>query len=127
MARPNLGSEDRRDHFIRVRLTLAEKTRLFTLAKSTGLNPSDFVRSHVLSVEPQSRKSSPERQALIAALGQLGKIGSNFNQIARALNRRAETGELIGVSAETITFTLSGLDALVAGLRKLLENDGHSR
>ena len=88
MARPHKTGEETRDFTIRVRVTPAEKKRLKTSADEQGLTVSDFMRLNSLSTAPLFKRATPERAEFIMTLAQLGKIGSNVNQIARALNQR---------------------------------------
>lgn len=121
MTRPKKGGEDVRDQIIRARLTLKEKIELLKIAEQAGMTSSDFIRAKTLQSAPITRKATPERQEFIKALAELGKLGSNVNQVARALNRRSEQGELIGLDQRTIECALNGVDTLTQRLLKLLE------
>ncbi len=55
---------------------------------------SDYVRVTVLNSTPVLKQIDPERAALITGLGQLGKIGSNVNQIARELHLKGSPGRV---------------------------------
>lgn len=125
MTRPHKSGEGKRDLVIRARFTATEKQKLFLLAAEAGLTPSDFIRSRTIGAAPHIRKATPERAAMIEALGQLGKIGSNVNQIARALNRRQESGELTGLSVAEIDYTLHELKIITGALIKALDDHGH--
>jgi len=122
MARPRKTDGDTRDITIRVRVTPAEKLRIWELAAEAGLTPSDFMRVKSLGSVPLRRVALPERTTLLNFLAELGKIGSNVNQIARALNRRADSGELVGVSTDDITRSMLGVDLLTTHITKLLED-----
>lgn len=75
-------------HRIEFRCTATEKERIETLAEKAGaVDVSEYVRALALNQNSQSLKpGGMERKGLIAALGQLGKIGSNVNQLAKAHN-----------------------------------------
>jgi uncharacterized protein (DUF1778 family) len=88
MARPLKGGGDKRESIIRVRFTAAEKIQIQKAASSRGLTVSDFIRVLAINASPLFRKATPERAAFIKGLAELGKIGSNLNQIARAINRK---------------------------------------
>jgi hypothetical protein len=83
------GSERRkRNDHITVRLTAEERAIIETGANAADLTPSSYAR-HKLLGGPQPRsvpKRVLDRMVLSRLLGQLGKIGSNLNQIARASN-----------------------------------------
>ena len=70
------------------RWTPAEHEQLSQRARRAGLSRAAFIRLKTLGDEgPRSQKRpSKERRDLAQLLGELGKIGSNINQIARHLN-----------------------------------------
>ncbi|CCH56534.1 mobilisation protein [Fibrisoma limi BUZ 3] len=124
MARP-LKSDDKRDLTIRVRVTATEKRRIWEQAQRAGQTPSDYVRLQAMATtQPLRRVPTPERKILLDVLAELGKVGSNINQIARSFNASRESGQLASVSPEDINAAMQGLDALTAHCLKLL-NDGH--
>ena len=75
---------------LQVRLTPDESAAIEAKAHTTGLSLSGYARQTLLG-EPTQRtrraKPSPDVQALAILLGQLGKAGSNLNQLARLGNR----------------------------------------
>ncbi len=83
------GSENRRrPALVNFRTTPAEHAELERLAELSGLSIGSYVRARALS-EPTTRavrRPTVERAALSQILAQLGKCGSNLNQIARVLN-----------------------------------------
>lgn len=86
MARPVKTSNNKRIVMVRVRLTTAENTTLNGHAQNTGCTVSDYIREKTLSIPPRIVKATPDRAALIKHLSDLGRIGNNINQIAKALN-----------------------------------------
>jgi hypothetical protein len=87
--RKRSGSENRqRGGFIGFRATAAERAELDALAERAGLSLSSYVRGCALSAPTTRavRRPTVERAALSQILAQLGKCGSNLNQIARVLN-----------------------------------------
>ena len=124
MARPLKQPDARRTIVVRVRLTATEKKYLQDAAATDGLTLSDFLRVHALHALPRRRKPTPERAAFIQALAELGKLGSNLNQIARALNRREPFAAVRNVHAEVIDRAVSGVDTLSHHLLNMLEH-GH--
>ncbi|MDI9319062.1 MAG: plasmid mobilization relaxosome protein MobC [Phycisphaerales bacterium] len=124
MVRPTKIADEKRSLTIRVRVTAAEKKTLVTASENEGYSLSDFMRLKSIHAVPRSKKATPERAALIRGLGELSKLGSNLNQIARALNRRQQVGELQGFSSELLQSLLQQTDRLSAQLLNLLEH-GH--
>ncbi len=57
-------------------------------ANRAGMNVADLVRSQCLDMPPprKARVAPFDRKLACQLLGQLGKIGSNINQIAHAAN-----------------------------------------
>ncbi len=83
------GSEKRqRTKGVRVRLTPDEYTRVVEAADNAGLALGAFARACMLDGPgPRATRKPPvAKEELTRILGQLGKIGSNVNQIARAIN-----------------------------------------
>lgn len=124
MARPLKTDDIRRDIILRVRLTKGERQHLTVLSNDAHCNVSDYVRLKALAAPIHTKKAGPERAAFIAALAQLGKVGSNLNQIARALNRRLLTAQGVDVPEAQIHHAVQEVDSLSAHLIKLLEH-GH--
>lgn len=125
MARPHKGSDDNRGIIFRVRFTADEKKKLLELSAQAGLTPSDFVRVKTIGANPHIKKATPERAALIRLQAELNKVGSNANQIARALNRRADSDTLTGVHTEWINEAMNGIKIVTAQIAKELGH-GHS-
>ena len=78
----------KRTQFIRARVTPEEKAAFLKICGEACLTAGDFIRSKVFGQQPlrvqQVRR--PDQKALSQILAQLGKYGSNLNQIAHALN-----------------------------------------
>lgn len=73
---------------IEFRCTPAEKQQIVSNAANVGAEVSEYCRAKALNQKPQSNtRATGERKLLIESLGQLGKIGSNVNQLARAFNQ----------------------------------------
>ncbi|MGO9545738.1 MAG: MobC family plasmid mobilization relaxosome protein [Rhodomicrobium sp.] len=88
--RKRRGSETRKpSKSVHVRYPLDEYAALDKQAAQLGLTVSAFVRLKTNAIAPEGRKArrtSPERRVAAQYLAQLGKIGSNINQFARAAN-----------------------------------------
>jgi len=85
MARPLKDpSAEPFDQSYLVRLTKTQKlTQLPELAKSLNMDEADFVRFRVFGEKPRRKKATPERVALITALGQLGNIREDINRLVK--------------------------------------------
>lgn len=123
MARPQKPETEKLGSKISFRVTGTEREKIELLASNGGMSISDFVKKTVLGVVPKTRKPSPDRKIFLSALAELGKIGSNVNQIARALNRR--DGEGVNTFPnEIIEHALHGVTMMTRHMRKILENNG---
>ena len=73
---------------IAVRVNAAEETELKSRAARAGISPSTYLRHVALDAPLPRQRSRPpaEVQVLSRLLGQVGKIGSNLNQIAHRMN-----------------------------------------
>ena len=78
-----------------IRCTQDERAAIKTAAERAGLSVGAFLRSLALGdAGPRAVRRPPiERKELARLLGELGKIGSNVNQLARGFN---QTGVLPG-------------------------------
>jgi hypothetical protein len=91
------GSETRqRAHVRGVRLTLQEDAMLNAKAQAAGISVGAYIRATALGdAGPRSRRRPIiERELLARLLGHLGKVGSNLNQIAAAVNSGDELDQL---------------------------------
>jgi len=81
-------TKTRRNRIIQFRCTDAEHAEILRRADRAGYPPGTFARACVLgSPGPRAQRLPPtNKHLLVKLLGQLGKIGSNINQIARAIN-----------------------------------------
>jgi hypothetical protein len=83
------GSETRqRHHVARLRLTDAEQVELAARAERAGLTVGAYLRQQALGGSGPRARRRPHADAalLLDVLGQVGRIGSNVNQLARAAN-----------------------------------------
>jgi hypothetical protein len=87
------GSERRRRHLrLSIRFSDEELTGLAATARRAGYTLSSYARFILVGTKPlrSARRPPVETELLARALGQLGKIGSNINQIAHVLNRNRD-------------------------------------
>lgn len=74
---------------VTTRYDAAELAALDEAASRAGLTRASYQRVQTLSTPPKTRstrRAPIEREMLALALGQLGRVGNNLNQIARAAN-----------------------------------------
>jgi hypothetical protein len=79
---------DARHKVTHERWNAAEHAALMAAAAQAGLPAGAYIRSLVLGAPgPRTRRQPPANQAELARLlGELGRIGSNVNQLARIAN-----------------------------------------
>jgi hypothetical protein len=85
------GSETRqRTSRFTVRCTPEQRQQIETAADRAGLSLAAYVLGATLKAKPPRAAHVPpvDRVALAQVLGQLGRLNSNVNQIARAINYR---------------------------------------
>lgn len=83
------GTEKRvRDYILPVRLSEDERAIVDAAAERAGLTTGSYVRQTLLGAPTprQVRRPPVERRELIRLLAELGKIGSNLNQLAKTAN-----------------------------------------
>lgn len=80
---------DPREQFVAVRCTAAEHAAITAAAAQAGLSVGAYLRVVGLGTAgPRAvRRPSVERAELARLLGEIGKLGSNVNQLAHAVNR----------------------------------------
>lgn len=82
-------SENRkRQHKVTVRFDDSEWQVLEGDCQRAGLSKPSYIRSHILNQPPlrQAKRPSIEAELLRKTLAELGKIGSNVNQLAKLSN-----------------------------------------
>ena len=114
------GSEKRQlTEDFRVRCTPEDKAAIEAMARSRGVSVSQFAREAALqrsSPGPKPRRHTPaaDERELARILAQLGKWGSNLNQLAHAANMdepvsRGEFEELADHVREAVGAVLGAL------------------
>lgn len=111
------GSEQRqRQRVLHVRLTDAEYATLEARAGETGLSMGSLVRAEVLGNAGvrAARRPHVDSALLARVLGQLGKIGSNANQLARAANTdRLDPDDEVPAQVSRLLAEIEAIRALV--------------
>ncbi len=96
------GSERRaRGRHLTIRLSVGERAKIDTDAERAGLMSGSYARRVLLGAEPprQMRRPAVERTLLARLLGELGRVGSNLNQLAREVNR-GDSVDRIGLAED---------------------------
>jgi hypothetical protein len=111
------GSEKRvRNHVLPIRLSDEEHAVIEDAAARSGLMIGSYARQVLLGAPAprQVRRPPIERKELGRLLGELGKIGGNLNQIAKAMN----TGVLVyeGEINTAVRSLVEMRDAVLAAL-----------
>jgi hypothetical protein len=97
-SRRRSGSQTRqRSRSVNVALTDAERAKVEADAQALGLSLSGYARTLLLgTVTPGTpRRPLPSAEELARLLGQLGKVGSNLNQLTKLGNQ----GQLVPPAA----------------------------
>ncbi len=112
MARPRISDEERRSECFTVRLAPAERLALQAEAARLRMSPTELARQRVLRGRVVVRE---HRQLDPRLVFELGKIGVNLNQIARALNSQQQ------VNPAVIHAAIAELRPVIASL--MLDNE----
>ena len=104
-SKPRRGTETRQKSVpVTTRYSPAEFAQLDEAASRAGLTRASFQRVQSLGTPPKTRstrRAPTERELLAKALGQLGRVGNNLNQVVRAVNiDRAEREQIMLVIAD---------------------------
>ncbi len=122
MPRPPKSDETRKRVLVQLRLTKDEKNKLKQFAKSSGVTLTDFVKARTLDKPPRTKKATFDREVLIKFLSELGKLGSNVNQMARHMNSQNKTFYSVTVKETYIASVLLDIQKLSAQILKELEH-----
>lgn len=122
MERTNHNRPWRRAKRLHIRVTSDEKKQLIELANEHGLTVSDFVRVTITRSTPATPKAKPDRALFIRLLAELGKVGSNVNQIAHVLNSQRLVGGGLHVADRIIGTALSSVKILSDQLLRILQD-----
>ena len=117
---PENGGE-KRDLIFRFRVTADEKIKLQQLANRSGMTVSELMRSNV-----DGQEKSADRKTFIRLLAEIGKQGSNLNQIAKAMNVWMKTGNDPKIDAGMIHNCLMEINRLTKELLEIIKY-GHRR
>jgi len=120
MKRSPTSGDHNRDSVFRFRLTKAEKILVKNLARQYGFKSmSKYLRS---LISGNDSSTTLDRQTLLLLQAELGKEGSNLNQIAKAINIRMLKGEPININPGLLNATLGNIDNLTNQLLEILKH-----
>ena len=87
-SRSRRSEQRQRQAFLIARCTPQEKQIALDYAQKQGLSLGDYLRQEVLRSKPLYivRRSSARAEAILLLKAELGKIGSNINQVAKVAN-----------------------------------------
>ena len=107
-----------RNEQLTIRLSEAERSQIDEMAAAQGITAGALVRQIVLEspIPRSSRRIPPSslKPELAQLLGQIGKVGSNLNQIAKGINSGQTMAE------QLLLRELQDLRSLRLSLRKAL-------
>ena len=111
------GTETRQKGFqVATRYSADEFQQVTDAASKAGLTPASYQRVQTLGTPPKTRstrRAPIEREMLAKALGQLGKVGNNLNQLAHAAHLdRTYRAEIMDAVTEVRELLPSFLQAL---------------
>jgi hypothetical protein len=111
-------------HLVAFRLDDAGKTALDAVANACGIKPAAFARLKVLEAAGLAASAPPIRRRVMHAeelrllLAELGRQGSNLNQLARHVNmggRAAELSAVVEMLREEHARALAAVTRLLVG------------
>lgn len=85
MARPKKPTSDRREQWIKARVSPAEHADILTRAARARLSPSEFLRNSALA--SQVVVAEEAAGADFETIDQLRRVGVNLNQLTRVANK----------------------------------------
>ena len=111
---------DARGKFVAVRCTDSEHATMTEKAATAGLSVGAYLRTLAIgSAGPRAIRRPPvERAELARLLGEIGKLGSNVNQIARVLNTTGDlpaSNNLAAITADVSVMRAALMKALGRG------------
>ena len=106
-----------------IRLSDAEHAALVSRADRAGLSVAGLIRLQCLDQRPAraSRRAPVDRANLARLLAQLGKVGGNVNQIARALNAGGAPESMVLTHAAAV----DDIAEMKTAIMEALGLDGH--
>lgn len=121
------GTETRRRSRLQVgvRLDAVEHEAITTLAEQAGMSMADYLRWSAIGKRARLRRSQESAddvrvRLLRELLGHVGRVGNNVNQIAKAANIAALTGQSVHAEVAALEDFQATVMAWKAELRGIL-------
>ena len=108
---------DARDAWVHIRCTAVEHAMISAKAEKAGLSAGAYLRTLATgSAGPRAMRRPPiEKAELARVLGELGRLGSNVNQLARVVNTTGNLparADLASIDAEVQAMRMALMKAL---------------
>ena len=88
MTRPQKESDMKREHRVTIRLTDTEFSIIENTAEQADMTISEYMRKQIMEGQVNTKfEIVADVKEIKKLIGELGKIGSNLNQIARYFNQ----------------------------------------
>lgn len=115
-----MAVDDTKGKFIAVRVTERDRDRIEKAAQEAGFKIGGYLRAVALgSAGPRAvKRPRVEREQLARVLGEIGKLGSNVNQLAKWCNTAqspASGAELAEIRADLAAMRAEVMKALDRG------------
>lgn len=127
MTKQKIRKLGRKDCKIEMRVTREKKQRIVNDAKEAGMTITDYMLASKLGETPRIKKADPDRAIKIRTLAELGKIGSNLNQIAKVMNTDKKNFYTVWVKETLIVEALKEIKAASSVIIKEFEHDSGER
>jgi hypothetical protein len=122
MPRPKKSDATIKDEFIHLRVDRGEKIKAKEFAKMSGMTVTDFIKARLFNKPPRTKVANLDREVLIKYMSELGRLGSNVNQIAKHMNSQNKTFYSVTVKETYIAEVLLDLRKLFAQIQNELEH-----
>jgi hypothetical protein len=131
MARPTKDPANPLTFRVNLRMTDAEGQQLADDAAAAGLTVSDHLRGLAVQAQPRRMKATPDRAALIEALGPLGFIRSDMIHVRADINQLLKdrwaykfvSPERVDAALAKLETAISRVEAIADHVFNQLEND----
>ena len=88
MTRPQKESDMKREHRVTIRLTDTEFSIIENMAEQADMTISEYMRKQIMEGQVNTKfEIVADVKEIKKLIGELGKIGSNLNQITRYFNQ----------------------------------------
>ena len=110
MTRPQKESDMKREHRVTIRLTDTEFSIIENTAEQADMTISEYMRKQIMEGQVNTKfEIVADVKEIKKLIGELGKIGSNLNQIARALNEYGTPYNALSVEVRAAISDLAAL------------------